>query len=384
MSPVVSGQSIAIIGAVDRELVRLASTIGLRFVEFPLSELGVMNAGTRFEAAVIDVRSQSALPDDAVVFKRRHPDTAVMLVASALEPTLMLAAMRAGITECLVEPLTAQALTSALARISARKAPAVTGEIFAFVGAKGGVGTTTIAINVATSLARTEQKTLFVDLHFAYGDGAVFLGADPRFSVVDALENIERLDHSLFATLVTKTSSGVDLLASPTQGVVWIADVKRIRRLLDFTREHYRYVVVDCSRSDAAVLDSLESAARVVLVANQELGALRSGSRMASILRQRYRTDRVTVVVSRFDTSAEIGHDDVERVLGSPVKHLMPSDYRTSLEALNRGRPLVLKNHSRLAASLESLARELGGVQPEPPSPPKSTGLFGRLTGKRS
>lgn len=383
MSPVVAGKSIAIFGAADRELPQLATSLGLRPVEYPLTELGTASTGNRFEAAIIDVRTRGLLPDEAVTFNRRHPNTSVMIVASSLEPTLMLSAMRAGISECLVEPLTAPNLSAALTRISAQKAPEVIGEVYAFVGAKGGVGTTTLAVNVASSLARADQRTLFIDLHIAYGDAAVFLGVDPRFSVVDALENIERLDTALFSTLMTKTDSGVDLLASSSQGVVWSSDVKKIQRLIEFARERYRYIVLDCPRSDAAALDALESVARVVLVTNQELSGLRSGSRMASMLRQRYRADRVLVVVSRFDATAEIGHDDVERVLGSTVKHLVPSDYRASLEALNRGRPLVLKNHTRLASSIESLANELGGVTPKPASS-KNTGLFGRLTGKRS
>ena len=205
-----------------------------------------------------------------------------------------------------------------------------------------------------TAFAGTKHRTLFIDLHVAYGDAAVFLGAEPKFSVVDALENIHRLDAALFKSLVSPTKAGVDLLASSNQGVVSATDVQRIRRLLEFALQHYRYVVVDCPRSDAAVLDALEAAARIVLVTNQELATLRSGSRMAATLRRRYRTDRVMVVVSRFDPASEIGHDDVERVIGSSVRHLVPSDYRASLEALNRGRPLVLKNHSRLASSLDS------------------------------
>jgi pilus assembly protein CpaE len=166
--------------------------------------------------------------------------------------------------------------------------------------------------------------------------------------------------------------------------VVWTTDVQRIRRLLDFAQQHYRYVVVDCPRSDAAVLDSLESATKLVLVANQEVATLRSGSRMAATLRQRYHSDRVMVVVSRFDKTSEIGHTDVERVIGSSVKHLMPSDYRTSLEALNRGFPLILKNHSKLASSLDALARELGCLNNHDPRAGKSSaGFLDRLTGRR-
>ena len=79
---------------------------------------------------------------------------------------------------------------------------------------KGGVGTTTVAVNVATALAKLEPKsTLFIDLHVANGDAAVFLGAEPRFSIVDALENTHRLDEAFFRNLIAHAKCGVDLLA---------------------------------------------------------------------------------------------------------------------------------------------------------------------------
>jgi Flp pilus assembly CpaE family ATPase len=98
-------------------------------------------------------------------------------------------------------------------------------------------------------------------------------------------------------------------------------------------------------------------------------------------MRQRYGKERVQVVVSRYDTAAEIGHEDVERVTGSAVQHLFPSNYRVAVAAMNKGRPLVVENHSQLAASYRGLARSLGGV-PQP-AEPKAAGLLGRLTGRR-
>ena len=166
---------------------------------------------------------------------------------------------------------------------------------FAFVGAKGGVGTTTVAVNVATALAKLEPgSTLLIDLHVANGDAAVFLGAEPRFSIVDALENTHRLDEAFFRNLIAKTKSGVDLLASSDRVMVTPLDVRRIRTLLEFAERHYRYVVLDVPRSDAAVLDALEGVTRIVVVANQELATVRSASRMAAALRQRYGKDKLT------------------------------------------------------------------------------------------
>ena len=84
------------------------------------------------------------------------------------------------------------------------------GQVVAFVGGKGGVGTTTLAVNVATVLARGgASSTLLIDLHVAYGDAALFVGAEPRFSVADALENIQRLDDTFLRTLVGRDTRQV-------------------------------------------------------------------------------------------------------------------------------------------------------------------------------
>src|SRR6185436_15818529 len=136
-------------------------------------------------------------------------------------------------------------------------------------------------------------------------------------------------------------------------------------------------------RSDAAALDALDQAARIVVVANQELATVRNASRIAASFRQRYGTERVTVIVNRVDQHAEIGRDDVEKVVGMRVLHTVPSDYRMALRALNKGRPLALDNHNKLAASFRELARDLAGVQPTRPTAPESGGLFGLLKGRR-
>ena len=101
------------------------------------------------------------------------------------------------------------------------------GQVIAFLGGKGGVGTTTLAVNVATAMAKSApSSTLLIDLHVGSGDAALFLGAEPRFSVVDALENIQRLDDSFLRSLVGRTKFGLDLLASSDRGMVGPVDVR--------------------------------------------------------------------------------------------------------------------------------------------------------------
>jgi pilus assembly protein CpaE len=320
------------------------------------------------------------------VLKRQHPTTGVIIVASRLEPALLLEAMRSGVNEFVTDPVTANELEAAIARVLAQRPSSASGETFAFIGAKGGVGATTVAVNVATAIARTSGlPTLLIDLHITSGDTAVFLGAEPKFSVVDALENTHRLDEAFFRNVIVKTKSGLDLLASSDRMLVAPLDVKRVRSLLEFASRHYRYVILDVPRSDSAVLDGIEGVARIVIVANQELATVRSASRMASALRQRYGKDKLTLVLTRTDAQAEIGQDDIERAVGVPVRHAFPSDYRRVLQAVNKGRPITLDNHNDLSGSFVKFARLLANIdKPAPQKAKSSPALFGLFGGRKN
>jgi pilus assembly protein CpaE len=371
-----------IIGSPDRKLEELVRSSGVRpTVASAIDLLGLTHPGAvQPDVLVIDGRAHDPVPATLAVLKRQHPSTSVLLVAKALTPDLMLEAMRAGVNECLAEPLTAESVSTALSRLIAQRAIPVGGQVFAFIGAKGGVGTTTLAVNVASALAVTKSPTLFIDLHPAYGDAAVLLGAEPRFSLLDALDNTHRLDLAFFSGLTTQTAAGVTLLASPENAVAGPVDAHRIRLLLDFAVRNYRYTVLDVPRSNPAMLDALETAMQIFVVTNQELASLRGANRVADALSRRYTREKVSIVVSRFDRAADIGVDDIEDVVHAPVRHTFPSDYRLALTALNAGRPFVLESTSKLAGAVLSFTRELTGLpEAEGTGPPRTKALLARF-----
>jgi pilus assembly protein CpaE len=379
--------NILLVGSNDRQLEEMLRGCGMKQPSVAGAELAALaQPGARQpDVVVLDLREQSHIPAALPVLKRQHPTTGVIIVANRLDPAMLLEAMRSGVNEVVADPVTPADLEAALARLIAqRPVEHSTGSVYAFLGAKGGVGTTTVAVNVATALARLVPKsTLFIDLHIANGDAAVFLGAEPRFSIVDALDNTHRLDEAFFRGLLVNTKSGVDLLASSDRVIVAPMDVRRMRTLLEFAVRHYRHVVLDVPRSDAAILDALESATRITVVANQELATVRSASRMAAAMRQRYGKDKLTVVMSRADRLAEIGHEDVERAVGTSVKHSFPSDYRRALQALNKGRPMTMENHNELSGSFVKFARSLAGIEkPEAERPAGRFSLFGNRKDK--
>jgi pilus assembly protein CpaE len=379
--------NITLVGSNDRQLEELLKASNARVRHVAVSDLLALAqpSATQPDVVVLDIRESSSLPPTLTTLRRQHPSTGVVIVAARMDPALMLEAMRAGVNEWVADPVTAAELNAAVERVSASRSSTVNGQVFAFVGAKGGVGTTTIAVNVASALAHLvgDERTLLMDMHLSYGDAAVFLGAEPRFSVADAMENTHRLDEAFFESLVVQTKAKVHLLAS-AERAVGAVDLRRVSTLMQFASSHYRYTFLDVPRSEAAALDALEGVSTILIVANQELATVRNAGRMAAVLRQRYGKDRVKVVVSRYDKQAEIGTDDVARVVGSPVKYMVPSDYRLALQALNKGRPLALDKETKLAASFQSIAADLVGVRLEQAvEQPKSGGLLGRFTGRR-
>jgi len=367
----------------DDHLVELLRTSGLRAGRIDATELnGYARATEAPQVLVVDARGRDQLPGGLSAFHRQHPTAGAVLVVSSLDPRLMLEAMRAGVTECVAEPLTAQALDEAVRRVLTNTTEAA-GQVFAFVGAKGGVGTTTMAVNTAAALGRVAKgEVLLIDMHMAHGDGAVFLGVEPRFSIIDALENIHRMDESFFAGVVEKTETGVHLLASSPRPRHVPVDAAKIRALLEAASRMYRMTALDVPRSDMTILDSLDVVTNVVVVTSQEIASLRNAANMAETLRNRYGTGRVKVAINRFHRESVIAHADIERAVGGSVEHLIPSDYRSAIEALNAGRPLAMDRESKLGQAFQRFAKDLAGVAKEQVERP--SGVLGRLAWRRA
>jgi len=380
-------RNIAFVGTGDRQIEQLLRARGLTVLAWSERDLAAraQQASAPADIVLLDLRgeAQRALPAGLDAFRRQHSAVPILLLVSSFEAALMLEAMRAGVNECLQDPVTGEDLDAALGRIAASRDIGPAGDVFAFLGAKGGVGTTTAAVNVATELSQLRTgSVLLVDLHLAYGDAAIYLAAEPRFSVADALENTHRLDAAFLKSLCVKTKAGPELLASPDRALGLLVDAGRVRALIDAAARHYRYVVLDLCRTDPAVLDGLDPVKKILVIANQELATVRGASRMAETLNRRYGKDRVVLAISRYDPNAGIGQEDIERVVGSKIRHLLPSDYRVALEALNTGRPLALSNQTRLAGALKDLARELAELPGEEQPQKGGRSIFGRLTGR--
>jgi pilus assembly protein CpaE len=377
--------TITLVSPVDKQPEERLQELGWRYttVTAAVLERLAQTSADVSDILLVDVRENPGLIAELQVIRRNRPGTAIVIIAR-LDAALMLDAMRAGIMECVPAPIDAAQLDAALKRVSASPTPAK-GELLAVIGVKGGVGTTTVAVNTATTLASIAKgRTLLIDLHPSGGDAAVFLGVEPHFSLLDALGNTHRLDEAFLKGIVVRTSSGLDLLAAPDRATSTPIDPRRIRTVVEFATRCYRFVVLDVSRLEAAADETLGLASRIIVVATQELTAIRNASRTTAQLRERYGAECVQVVLNRYDHSADIPSEDLERAVGGRLDHKFPSNYRLAIDALNKGRPLVIDNHNKLAASFAAYGRLLSGTgKDDAPARPAAAGLLGRLTGRR-
>jgi pilus assembly protein CpaE len=294
------------------------------------------------------------------------------------DPDLILQAMRAGANEFFAwmgddhsspaARASEEAFHSAVRRTAARRQatqagarpPSVT---LVFFGAKGGAGTTTVAVNCAVELARlTKRSTLVVDLKSSLGEVALFLGVRPRFTVLDGIENLHRLDKDFLRELVSKHKSGLDILGGSEQfDRPGAQDAIGIEELLRVVSRVYDFVVVDCGNFvNSCALSAFHAADTIFLVTNPDVPSIRNAQRLVERVRQLGAgSERVRVLLNRFADHLMIGPKQIESALGYSIQHTFSSDYRTVSTALNSGVPLALTNHSEISAQFDSFTRQI-------------------------
>jgi len=332
---------------------------------------------------VLDVRPHHQLAPWVTDVQKKQPNLAIVLIVSTLDARFILEAMRAGIKECLPEPITPQALDEAVRRLVVGEQRERSGQVVAFIGAKGGVGTTTLAVNTAAALAKTAgSPPLLIDLHVARGDAALLMGAEPRFSVLDAFENLHKVDESFLSGLVEKTQSGAHVLASSARPVNVATSPTATRTLLELAARRYRITVLDVPRTDPAMLEALDPATVIAVVTSQELSAVRGAAATVATLRQRYGAQRLRVLINRYDKNGPVSAKDIAKVVGEPVACMIPSDYRVASEAVNVGRPIVSED-SRLGKALRSAAAELVNAG-KATAEEQPSGMLSRLAWRRA
>ena len=308
-----------------------------------------------------------------------------------LAPALLLEAMRSGVTEYLPAPVGPRDLAESLRRLARKlgRGPSgstTRGRVVAFAGAKGGTGTSTTAVNAAAhAAALTDQSVLLLDLDFEAGSSAVLTGVKARYSVLDLIENLHRLDESLLASLIVRHESGLHVLPAPVDLVdEGKAKPDQLRTVLRLLRQHFALVVIDVARPLSALgTAALEQADQVFLVLDSDLLSLRNARRILPHIRSTLESrDKAAlkVLLNRADEAGEIGPADVASALKTPVAFDLRRDEQAVLHSVNVGHPIVLNGaRSRYCQDVKAVGLEIARAVDPDIREPHGAGLLGRF-----
>jgi pilus assembly protein CpaE len=292
------------------------------------------------------------------------------------ESAVIIEAIRAGVRDFLRRPVSSHDLGQLLARLGERRADPhrATGKIVAMISNKGGVGKSTLSVNIGCGLARRRpERVLLVDLSLQMGVCASMLDLQPSLTLSDALRQRDRLDETLLRQLATPHPSGLHLLASPaTAADAAEIDDEFISRVLTLARRAYDLVIVDTfPMLDRVVMAVLDLSDRVYIVLENVVPTLLSGVKLIELLDgMGYDASRQRVVLNRYSTSAgNLKAGDVAMQLGRDVDHVVPYHRHVILSA-NTGRPYVLRagRFSRLGRSTRALIRGVEQVATATPA----------------
>ncbi|HBA90130.1 MAG TPA: histidine kinase [Geobacter sp.] len=308
--------------------------------------------------------------EDIRALTARCPRASVIACSSEKNVEGFLALMRAGAVEYLLRPVDQDELKQSLLKASrflsaAPEVAAPSGEIITLYNPIGGMGTTTIAVNLAAALADGGTKVALVDLNLEAGDVNTFLNVNPTYTLGSVTTNIERLDANFLMSVMTRHSSGPYILTEPldVDEAVSITP-EQVQRVMELLRRIFRYVIVDCvGQLGGCNLSIFRSSNLVLFTTTLSLPTLKNTKRYLSAMAAKgFGGDRVKLVVNRHLPKSDIQLKDAEKVLGMQVYQAIPNEYADVVASINKGMPLVkLLPRSPVSKAIQSLAERVKG-----------------------
>jgi pilus assembly protein CpaE len=284
--------------------------------------------------------------------KKAAPNLYVIASDYSTEGDLVISALRAGANDFLGQPLKRVEFREAMSRLEIAPRNTVPvesrlGKVYSFLGCKGGVGTTTLAVNFASVLAQRKKSVVLIDLDWNANDCCMQIGAAPQYTLQEVGENLDRMDQSLFEGFIARDPLGFFVVGPPDS-----LDQKpyftepMLREFLTFLVEHYEAVVIDAGRSisDEVVLAALQSSSSIFLTLDQRFPSVRNAQRyVATLMHLGFNQDQLRVVLNQFTrkpTPQMATLEQVQATMNQPVFYGIPAS-PVVLNMINKGRPFV-------------------------------------------
>jgi pilus assembly protein CpaE len=282
----------------------------------------------------------------------------------------LLRSMRLGGADFLQQPLKRAEFSDAMIRLEEHtqrihRQGRQLGRMYTFVGVKGGVGTTTAAVNFAALVARQNKSTVLVDLDMDSGDAASYLGLRHQYSLSDAAENLDQLDQAMLDGIMARDPLGFSVLCAPEEvEKSRLITEQHLREIAGFLVERYDAVVVDGSRAlDDLLLSCLELSETIFVVLTEDFPAVRNAQHYLSALgRAGFGHEAVKLVVNRHEKrgSLHVSLEQLQQTLGAAPFWVLPNRYDEAMQAVHEARPVVVRGSTELGRSYRDFAKKLG------------------------
>ncbi len=319
------------------------------------------------------------------------PGMPILAVSGRGDGQSILQALRSGAKEFLTSPVVLEELLTALQRLHRTRGAGdgsglhgtAKGDsvVIAVAGARGGVGSTSVAVNLGCTLAQDPANSVaLIDLDLALGDADVALDLMPDYTLADVALNIDRLDMTFLRRSLSKHSSGLSLLPHPVQMEdAGLIREEHLQRVIGLLRASYTHLVLDLSKGFTPTdVTALRMADTILLVSQLELTSLRNTVRILLTLgADAALADKLKVVLNRVGSDADIGLKKAEDTIGKPVFWQVPNDARSMIESRNSGVPLLQHApRSKIQQSIVGLAQALTGKADAAPVVTKRSRFF--------
>lgn len=326
-------------------------------------DLLVIGIDENVEEAIATIRWTSA----------KSPETAIIAVSGRNDGQTILETMRAGAKEFVNAPVEMADLARAIQRVTQLSSVSATrrssNTLIAVAGVTGGVGSTSLAVNLAASMAANPSNSVaLVDLDLSCGDADIFLDCIPEYTLIDVANNVSRLDLSLLKKSMTKHDSGVYLLPRP----VSLQDNETVNpenmsRVLGLMKAAFSHLVVDVSKYYSQVdLVALTAAEHILLVTQLDLPCLRNVVRLLMSLDE-YEglKEKVKIVVNRAGLSNnQISIKKAEETIGQSCFWQIPNDYAVMADVRNNGVPLIQQSpRAAITQAIVAMSAKLMGEE---------------------
>ncbi|MBV8780260.1 MAG: AAA family ATPase [Phycisphaerae bacterium] len=297
---------------------------------------------------------------------RQFPNTSFFVMSQVLDPNLLMEAMHLGVKEFIPLPIAEQKFAAAIERVAQIHGMGKRARLIHVIPTQGGCGSTTVACNVAASLAGT-AKTVLVDLDLIRGGAASYFDTRPRYTIADVMESGEKLDKTLLDNaLAIHRTSKLAILARPELP----EDSLRVsqpgtQRLLNILGRMFDYAVIDSVMSiDPIYATAIQASDVNVIVMQLNVPSAKNAERFVGALRRMgIESSKIKIVVNRFVKKGwDIEPEEVERALGLKISWMVPNDFKNAIAAINFGEPVVIRApRSEMSASLMGMATMLNG-----------------------